>query len=145
MEKERARFFKLSSVIRTVSFKHIILYDFELTKCGALKEKKRAENIYRNTSRNRIYMNVCFKWTLRTIIIYSSIVLFVWEHQLRSKVCLSVTCCDVCQCVVCQLCNDYVITRYFSVHAQLYSVWPLSSCYGWFPINMLSSNTSLNP
>ena len=76
MEKERARFFKLSSVIRTVSFKHIILYDFELTKCGALKEKKRAENIYRNTSRIRIYMNVCFKWTLRTIIIYSSIVLF---------------------------------------------------------------------
>ena len=37
------RFFKPSSVIRTVAFinKQIILYDFELTKCGTLKKKSR--------------------------------------------------------------------------------------------------------
>ena len=48
MQQERAphkpkwlRFFKPSSVIRTVAFRQIILYDFELTKCGALKKKSR--------------------------------------------------------------------------------------------------------
>ena len=48
MQQERAphkpkwlRFFKMTSVIRTISFKQIILYDFELTKCGALKKKSR--------------------------------------------------------------------------------------------------------
>ena len=48
MQQERAplkpkwlRFFKMTSVIRTVSFKQIILYDFQLTKCGALKKKSR--------------------------------------------------------------------------------------------------------
>ena len=48
MQQERAphkpkwlRFFKMTSAIRTVSFKQIILYDFQLTKCGALKKKSR--------------------------------------------------------------------------------------------------------
>ena len=62
------------------------------------------------------------------------LLLVIWQGRVW---CMSVCCMPVC--------NDYVITHYFSAHAQLYSVWPLSSCYGWFPMNMLSSNTSLNP
>ncbi len=48
MEQERAphkpkwlRYFKPTEVTGTISFEDILLYDFELTKCGALKKKTR--------------------------------------------------------------------------------------------------------